>query len=237
MKDYEMHAKQILKRTNYLEGLNYIGGQRDVIVRGDSKARHFMAHVHNDPYINITYRPGAKIDNIFLQHHTLHRVRRSYKPIVVIWLGTCELTEKRGRFIRLTDNIENTLDSVRIAYASYKEQVLNANSDSTVIFLECPYINIEIWNRAKNHSSPDMFRFQQAEMERTIDKLNLILRELNGECRTPRLAQDFTHSLKKKKNKPRQYYKNYKILTDGVHPAKPVAKLWYLRLVKMVALL
>lgn len=236
MKDHEMHAKIIIKRTNYLENLNYIGGLRDVIVRGDSKARHLMPHVFNDPYININYRPGAKIDHSFLQHHTLHRVSRSHRPIVIIWMGTCELTEKRGRFIKLVPNVEDALERIRINYTKYKEQVLRANRESTVIFWECPYMNIEIWNRAKGHSSPDIFKFEQSEMENTIDKLNLILKEINGEIRTPRLAQDFTHSYKKK-NKARQYYKNYKVLTDGIHPGKPVSKLWYLRLVKMVAML
>lgn len=237
MKDYEMHAKKILKRANYLENLNYIGGFRDVILRGDSKVRSFMGHVYKDPYMNIAYRPGAKIDNSFLQYHTLHRVRRSFRPIVVIWMGTCELTDKRGRFIRLVDNLEEKLDYIRTSYMNYKEQVLKANGESTVIFLECPYMNVEIWNRTKNHPSPDVFKFEQEDMETAVDKLNLIFKEINGEIRTPRLAQDFTDSHRKRKNKPRQYYKNYKILTDGVHPDKPVAKLWYLRLVKMIALL
>lgn len=165
----ELHAKTKIKRINYLENQNNIAGRRDVIIRGDSKARYLMRHVHEDPYININHRGGATIRNeTFLGNYTLNRVRRSYKPIVIIWLGMCELTTKRGKFVRLVENVDDRLDQIEQEYNIYKERVLSANSESTVIFLECPYYSIPLWNKHRGHYNPNCFQLEQVQLEIAI---------------------------------------------------------------------
>ena len=184
-----------------------------MIIRGDSKARHLMAFIHEDPYINLNYRSGATIDNSFLHNtYTLNRIRRAFKPIVIIWLGTCELTTKRGRFIRLVDDIDSKLIEVERKtlqpYKLYKEKVLDLNPNSTVIFLECPYFSITVWNRAKGHYYPETFNTEQIELERAIKELNYILRAINDNIRIPKISLDMEYSIKIRKNKPRTYLQN-----------------------------
>ena len=234
----EFHAKRTLKRINWLENQNSIAGRRDVIIRGDSKARYLMAHVHEDPYMNINHRGGATIYNTFLGDYTLNRIKRSYKPIVIIWLGTCELTEKRGKFIRIVENIDERLDEIETQYTLYKERILSANAESTVIYLECPFFNIPLWNKHKGHYNPDGFEPDQILLEKAIKRLNIILRSItDDEVRNPKLSLDLEESTKKR-NKPRKYHLNYKALSiDGVHPGKDIARLWYLRIVRMISFL
>ena len=193
----ELHAKKNLRRIKWLEDQENIGGLRDVIIRGDSKARYLMSQIHEDPYININHRGGATIRNTaFLGNYTLNRIRRSYKPIVIIWLGTCELTVKQGKYIRLVDNIDNRLDEIDIEYTEYKECVHRANNQSTVIFLDCPFFSIPLWNKYKGHHNPDCFELEQATLERAIRRLNIILRSINDECRAPKLSLDLEYTKK-----------------------------------------
>ena len=208
-----------------------------MIIRGDSKARHRMAHIHEDPYMNINYRGGSTINNNFLNTYTLQRIKRAFRPIVILWFGTCELTFKNGKYIRLAEDIDNKLQEIEHSYIAYKEKVLRVNSNSTVIFLECPSFSIPVWNRVKGHYYPERFDNEQLELEKAIKTLNYIIRAINGNMRVPKLSLDLEDSTKRRKNKPRKYYYNYMALTDGVHPGKDIARLWYLRIVKMISFL
>lgn len=195
-----------------------------------------MAHIHEDPYININYRAGATIENSFLNSFTLNRIKRAYRPIVILWLGTCELTTKRGKFIRLVEDVETRLLEIERKYSDYKDKILNTNGQSTVIFLECPYFSIPVWNKIKGHYYPECFEEEQILLEKAIKDLNSIFKGLNGCLRVPKLSIDMEFSIKKKR-KPRKYFQNYKTLTDGVHPGKEIARLWYLRIIRMISFL
>ena len=75
-------------------------------------------------------------------------------PNVVVWLGTCEITRKEGKYIKLKDypyqNIEFTLTAHRI----FKEKILRANSNTIIVFLECPYYSAANFNKLKAYNHP-----------------------------------------------------------------------------------
>lgn len=156
------------------------------------------------------------------------------RPVVILWFGSCELTIKRGKFVYLADNIETKLQTVKANYLNYKEQILIANSNSKVIFLECPFQSLIIWNFLKNHKHPGIFKEDQKILELYISKLNKIIQEINGTQVVPHISQDLIFCVKKKRRAP-IYLKNYKLLTDGVHPGKLVSELWYLRFMRMLS--
>ena len=185
MKSEEYHMKQLVKWTNRLREQNHVAGLRDVCIRGDSKARCLLPFLHEDPYLNIVSRPGADIHNKFLRKQTITRIKRAYKPVVIIWLGTCELTVKRGKFIRLVDNVEKRLLEIELDYSYYKEELIRENIDSTIIYLECPFFSIVEWNRKRGHYAPETFSDEQIRLEKGIKQLNIILKGINGLIRTP----------------------------------------------------
>ena len=133
-----------------------------------------------------------------MQDYTLNRIKNTSKPIVVLFFGTCELTNKVGRYIHLPDNIENRIEEVIKSYAIYKERILQYNRDAVVIFLDCPYFSIVIWNFLRKHPYPGIFESDQRILEESILTFNRKLKDLNGDIVVPRLALDFMFSTKKK---------------------------------------
>ncbi|CAC5420474.1 unnamed protein product [Mytilus coruscus] len=66
-----------------------------------------------------------------------------------------------------------------------------------------------------------------------VDYYNRQLKLLNKKYRAPRFSQDQIIS-NKPKNKTRvRYRKNYKLLSDGIHPNRTLAKLWVYEMVEL----
>ena len=78
-------------------------------------------------------------------------VEKSRDPIVLVWLGTCEFTGKKRKYISIRhynykyQNVEYTLDEYRELLSKIKK----VNPTATVIFLECPY-SIYAYNSRNN---------------------------------------------------------------------------------------
>lgn len=238
MRVVELHQKDLLKQIKKLKNGKYDikrNTRRPVIFRSDSKGRALLPHLNHHNRINLIFRGGAKITSDFLQVYTLNAISRVANPLIILWFGTCELTVKRGKYIFLADNLDEKLEEIKNQYLRYKQQIINTNQSSKVIFLECPYQSLIIWNFIKDHPSPGVFHNDQKTLECYIAKLNKIIKDINGNQSVPRLAQDFEFSIKKKKRAPK-YIKNYSLLYDGVHPGKVLSQLWYLRIMRMLSL-
>ena len=234
MKAVDMHTNQLLKQIKKLEDCNFRIGKRNVILRSDSKGRSFLQHLSYNNQINLIFRSGAKITNPFMKG-TLDKIQNTVNPIVVLFFGTCEIAVKLGKYIYIHDDIEARLEEIKNNYINYKQQILQINPDSKVIFLDCPYQSIIIWNFLKGHPCPGSFQNDQKKLEKAIIDLNLIIRDINGKQIVPRLALDMIYSTKKRRKAPK-YYKNYSLLRDGIHANSLLNKLWFLRIVRMVNL-
>ena len=81
----------------------------------------------------------AKITEDFLQIYTLNKIARLPNPVVILRFGTCELTDKRGRYIHIAEDLDSRLDYIKENYIKYKQQILSINNNAEVIYLECPY--------------------------------------------------------------------------------------------------
>ena len=94
----------------------------------------------------------------------LRKLKNARKPVVFVWLGTCELTKKKGKYFSLRkctyQNIEETLTQ----YRNLKDQIKKANKHTQVLFVECPYYSITWWN--SRHISE-----QQANIIRSVYKV------------------------------------------------------------------
>ena len=95
----------------------------------------------------------------------------------------------------LADNIDEKLEEIKHQYLRYKQQIINTYQSSKVIFLECPYQSLIIWNFTKNDPSPGVFQKDQKTLECYIAKLNKIIKEINGNQTVLRLVQDFEFSI------------------------------------------
>ena len=79
-----------------------------------------------------------------MKEYTLNRIQRTQYPIVVLFFGTCELTNKQGKFIHLPQNIEERENQIIEEYTNYIRKILEYNPNSIVIFLDCPFFNLVI---------------------------------------------------------------------------------------------
>ncbi len=68
-----------------------------------------------------------------------------YKNIIIaLWLGTCDLTKKTGKYIDL--QAETSVDSVIEEYRKIASHIKEKHGENAkVIVLEVPYYSIEIW--------------------------------------------------------------------------------------------
>ena len=234
MKAIELHNNKVKKQIRNLTDRNYVIGNKNVILRSDSKGRSFLPFLNYRNRINLIYRSGASITNNFM-HSTLNKVRQTTKPIVVLFFGTCELTNKRGPYILVPENLESKLNEIKENYIACKLAIIESNPSAKVIFLDCPYQSIIIWNFLKGHPCPGSFESDQKRLESAVTTLNTIIRDINGNQIVPRLPLDMTYSTKKKRKAPK-YYRNYSLLRDGVHPNEQLTRLWFLRIRRMIAL-
>lgn len=237
MRVLDLHHEQLDKQIQKLKSGKYDlkrNTRRPVFFRSDSKGRSLLPYINHYNRINLVFRGGAKITADFLQNYTLNSISRVPNPVVILWFGSCELTIKRGKFVYLADNLDEVLNEIKRNYITYKDKLLITNPTSKVIFLECPYQSLIMWNFAKGHPSPGIFSENQKTLELYITKLNVIIREINGRQVVPHLAQDFQYSVKKKRRVSR-YLKNYGLLYDGVHPGKKLSQLWFLRIMRMLS--
>lgn len=167
--------------------------------------------------------------------YKLDNYLRCYGKITLgIWSFTCDFTSKSGRRICLNDL---TVDQVILQCQRILSVCRPYGDRVKVVFLECPYYSISIWNQTKCHSLRDEFTREDQLLEAKIDELNLRLQDLNGQngISAPKFSVDL-----KKFRKSNKVYKTNKIsfglLTDGVHPCEILSKYWLRRLINAVVL-
>lgn len=71
---------------------------------------------------------------------------------IYLWIGTCDFTEKEGKYIYLVSNCER-------AFGKFKEnikKILRICSENSVkiTLLHISYYSIHIWNEKRGHRSP-----------------------------------------------------------------------------------
>ena len=97
--------------------------------------------------IQIVARSGATVSWDNHTQELLRTVKKAYKPVILIWLGTCEVIFKEGKYIRVRNfpcqNVEYTLTE----YRELRDKSIHVNRQSKIVFIECPYYSITKANR------------------------------------------------------------------------------------------
>lgn len=126
--------------------------QREVILFSDSKG-FAIKNIIPDRYKNIKViaKKGATVNQRDHVRRLLNTAKYAREPIILIWLGTCELTTKdnTGKYIKLREfpyqNVELTLSE----YRELKANILRVNRQAIVLYIECPYHSITRYNRER----------------------------------------------------------------------------------------
>lgn len=205
----------------------------NVILVGDSKVRHIDLEMTAQTNLTNFWRKGAEVENTQLLPHIHRHIQRHSKPIVLLWFNTCHLTKfdnNDRKFINLVDNFDDIVNITINKYTALKQRLIYRKSTAIVLFLECPFFSITEWNGRRGHRDPESFNYNQEKLENTIYELNLKIQELNAPHKPPLVAHDMIFRIKKRPHHEQTKKISYTVLKDGIHPDRPVSKLWLIRL-------
>ena len=162
-----------------------------------------------------------------------------YDQIVIfVWLGTCDLTKKKGSFISL----QHGTDEEAVSYLT--NQIQNFCSFAArfpsvkLVFLEIPPYSIVEWNRCKGHHSPLDFQEQDVSLSTRIILVNEVLRQINDSRNftSPLFRLDLTRYRKSWGGFQRKFL-NFDLYKDGIHPTDTLARYWMKRIASKILLL
>lgn len=193
--------------------------------------------------IIIECRAGARFQDYFhWLRSNLHRLVQNFDNIVLyVFLGTCDLTLKKGKFTELRHkNDSSAVSYVKFQIERYLSFVKNFPS-VTLVFLEIPPYSIEAWNKAKGHRDPKFFHSQDFILLERIALVNEYIRSVNersSEHRktplsSPRFKLDLIKFRKEKGGKQRRSL-NFSNYRDGIHPTCLLARCWMKHIVAQI---
>ena len=227
--------RRIAKGIDLIESKIATKDRRNAIIVADSKGRELKKQRVYNAHINIFYQPGAKLRNVhldsYIKRHINNRTVRS--PVVLIWLGTCELTIKTVSGYALINNLDEHVTQLIKSYETYKQELIAINPRTEIVFLPCPFFDLKTYNKSRQYKSIETTDLDQHELEQAIIKYNLELDNLN-QITTPSICEDFTKFGKGRKHKTIQKSIDYRQLVDGCHPRPEITKLWLLKFIKLI---
>lgn len=217
------------------------------IILSDSKGFSLKQHLdlieQFQENIIIECRPGARLQDYFhwLRRNLLRLVNNFGNITLYVFLGTCDLTVKKGKFTEL----RHTDDISAISYAKFQIEryisFVKQFTTVTLVFLEIPPYSIEAWNKAKGHRDPKNFHSQDFILLERIALVNEYIRIVNEKSSenrdlplsSPRFKLDLLKFRKEKGGKQRKTlnFSNYK---DGIHPTCLLARCWMKRIVAQI---
>ena len=182
---------------------------------------------------------GASVENETIVRKVLGTVRKRNNPIVIIWLGTCEITQKTGKYVKIRQYPYQNIEFILSEYRELKNRIKEINNTAKVIFLECPYYSKTRYNKEKaltprnkrrDNINRSSILIRQYKSKRTVtissntdnnlcqqvDYYNKHPRIINR-IKTPRLSQDIIISNKKATQTKVRYRKNWNAYNDGIH--------------------
>jgi hypothetical protein len=152
----------------------------------------------------------------------LRLVKELKDPIILVWLGTCEITRKVDKYIKLYKYPYQNIEFILTEYRKLRYQIRRKNPSASLYFIECPCYSITKSNKPKNivvNSTINLGKVNERypslivnkirevreiqwaakvdkEVSTQIDYYNDHLKLLNRGISTPRLSQDIILSNK-----------------------------------------
>lgn len=209
---------------------------RKLIVISDSKGFSLERSRESDTEKNIKFdsRAGRTTHQaVNIVQENIENYLACYNDILIaIFTFTCDFTNKPGRNIVLSDV---TVDQIISECNRIQSICESYGSRAKVVFLECPFYSISIWNQIKCGSLRDQFMKDDKILEAKIEELNIRLQCMNEHNGI--LAPRFSLDLKKARKSNRVYRTqkiSYGVLRDGIHPSDILSQYWLRRLVDVV---
>lgn len=215
--------------------------KKQPILISDSKGNYLKYHsdlIEQFGYfIDFQCRSGARIADYFywLQSNLHKKVQQFGNIVLYVWLGTCDLTCRKGKFIALRHDSDN------LAVSYLKNQIdrylsfVSKFPTVQLVFLEIPPYSIQAWNNSKGHRDPSVFLSQDLILYERIILVNEYIKEINFQrsVESPRFKLDLLR-YRKSKNGDQRKSINYNSYKDGIHPNPVLARYWMKRIIARI---
>lgn len=210
---------------------------RRVFLVSDSKGRYLEEQIKPDEpkFFEVIYKGGAKIDDTELFNDLSSNIKDLNEPLILIWLGTCEFTTKRGAYVHLN---KTTVADFRNKLVELKTKIHQENSTSEIIFLQCPVYSIMVYNEDHRHPNSAIFEADDLDLIEKIRLANEEISLLNRDFTGPLFSRDLLKNTKRKHAGETEHRSNYvykfgDLYCDGIHPKDILAELWLRKIQKI----
>ena len=188
-------------------------------------------------YLDIKAEAGGQFASLYpwIVKNLPYKVQQFETLVLYVWLGTCDLTFKEGKYIKLRHTTDQQAQQYLVYQINKWIQFVRKFSTVKLIFLEIPPYSITQWNSYKGHANPQIFHQDDKVLLRRICYLNEYLTEVNFQSgvQSPKFILD-TLLYRKKQGETRRSHVNYKLFKDGVHPSQLLARCWTKKLIAAV---
>lgn len=241
-----------VKGNKYIDRPIQFNGElsKQPILLSDSKAKYLVKYksfIEDFGYfIDFQFRGGARFVDLYywLQRNLHHKVQQYGNIVLYIWLGTCDLTEKKTVFDKVGSkskkityiDLRHENDAFAIAYVQQQiekfRRFVSSFPSVKIIFLEIPYYSIVQYNRHLRVTNPENYHDSDIILTERIGILNDYIREINevSGFNTPRFNRDL-NKYRKTEGKTQRKSLNFSGYKDGIHPDVELARIWMKKIV------
>jgi hypothetical protein len=146
---------------------------------------------------------------------------RHYKIIIYLWAGTCDLTIKERKFLKLKYKnnraVDHTVDQYKRAI-----KIVNKYQNAEIKLIDCPLLSIRHWNKNKGHPKPEPFKVDDFIITKQNQELNYKIGEINDQLNktSVKISKYYFRGRKRKGGKTRKSVNLSINSKDGIHPGR-----------------
>lgn len=208
------------------------------VLLSDSKGNYLRSHESDHgPQTIIWDCKGGRttVDCLnWLKTNLKRLIDQNGKVRIYLWTGTCDLTNKQGKFISIKSNLADCTSGLKDNLRAIQALVQKPeNSDAKITFLNVPYYSIGEWNKKKGYGDTELFKYHDIALRDAIDSINEYIDSINVDAHSPKFNADIIKT-RKGKGKRIRYTVNHSLLTDGVHPGALLAKVWMKNILRSI---
>ncbi|CAG2190723.1 unnamed protein product [Mytilus edulis] len=148
-------------------------------------------------------------------------IKRHHHIIIYLWSGTCDLTTKEGKYIKLKFHNNR---AIKIIEDQYKRaiSIIDSYQHAEIKFIDCPLISISNWNKSKGHKRPETYKVEDFLATKQIQELNGKIYELNRRLNktSVKISKYFFRGRKRRKGQTRKSVNLSINNKDGIHPGR-----------------
>lgn len=236
----ELRLRKFIERPVHIK---HTGHAKSILI-GNSIGKYLRDHVDVIPEcasnIDFVCIGGATFSYFheWLVKNLDKKVQQFGNINLLILLGTCDLTQKNGRFIKLRHNDDDTAINYLKNYIDKFISIISDFQTVKPVFFEIPPYSILEWNKYQGHLDCDIYREQDFILNNRISAINEYIIEVNNKATvsSPRFKLDLIKYRKSKEKDNHRKALNFKLYKDGIHPIPVLARCWMKRILLKVSI-